>query len=256
MTTVGRTGLRRALDAANVPCLTMCLVQLTGDLRWLEPPYAPTRARGLDDHDTGGLPDEVQDEIRDALAEVLEAGAPPALPAPRGELLLRMLRTFTGEPVGDEFEPMMAETLGVAEPEPTPRPDVPAGTDALVVGAGVGGLLAVATLRAMGIGVTALESNDEVGRHLVGEPLPRRRRRHPQPPVLLLVPPAPLVDRASGVATRCSTTCATSPTTPTCAATSSSAPTSSRRPGTTTAAAGTSSSAGPTAPARPAAPPC
>ena len=162
MTTVGRTGLRRALDAANVPCLTMCLVQLTGDLSWLEPPYAPTRARGLDDHDTGGLPDEVQEEIRDALAEVLEAGAPPALPAPRGELLLRMLRTFTGEPVGDEFEPMMAETLGVAEPEPTPRPDVPPGIDALVIGAGVGGLLAVATLRAMGIGVTALERNDEV----------------------------------------------------------------------------------------------
>ncbi|MDL5159070.1 flavin-containing monooxygenase [Actinomycetospora termitidis] len=164
-TTAGRTGLRRALDAANIPCLTMCLVQLTGDLRWLDEPYAPTRARGLDDHDTGGLPDDVQDEIRDAAAAAVEAylaGAPVAIEAPRGELLLRMLRTSTGEPVGDEFEPMMAETLGSAEPEPVPHPVVPDGFDALVIGAGVGGLLAVATLRAMGVPVTAVERNTEV----------------------------------------------------------------------------------------------
>ncbi|GLZ51793.1 NAD(P)/FAD-dependent oxidoreductase [Actinomycetospora sp. NBRC 106378] len=165
MTTAAPTDLRRALEAANVPCLTMSLVQLTGDLRWLEAPYAPTRARGLDDHDTGGLPDDVRAEIRDAAAEAVaawRAGTPAAIPAPRGELLLRMLRTFTGEPVGDEFEPMMAETLGSAAAEPTPRPRVPPGTDALVIGAGVGGLLAVATLREMGIPVTALERNTEV----------------------------------------------------------------------------------------------
>jgi 4-hydroxyacetophenone monooxygenase len=45
-----------AIAIANVPTLLMVLVQLTGDLRWLEEPYRPSRARGMGDNDTGGLP--------------------------------------------------------------------------------------------------------------------------------------------------------------------------------------------------------
>ena len=167
MTRTVPDGLRAALDDANVPCLLMVLVQLTGDRRWLEPPYAPTRARGMDDHDTGGLPDAVQDEIRDAVADAVaawEAGRAPALPAPRGDELLHLLRVFTGEDVPDEYEAMMAETIGAAPvEEPAPTAAVPEGFDALVIGAGVGGLLAVRTLRAMGMAVVALERDDEVG---------------------------------------------------------------------------------------------
>ena len=55
---------RAAVAIANIPTLLMVLVQLTGDTRWLEPPYAPERGRGLDDNDDGGLPDDVQAEIR------------------------------------------------------------------------------------------------------------------------------------------------------------------------------------------------
>ena len=32
--------------------------------RWLEPPYAPRRNRGLDDNHDGGLPPEIQQEIQ------------------------------------------------------------------------------------------------------------------------------------------------------------------------------------------------
>lgn len=51
---------------ANIPTLLMVLVQLTGDLRWLEDPYRPTRGRGMNDNDTGGFPERIQAEIRAA----------------------------------------------------------------------------------------------------------------------------------------------------------------------------------------------
>lgn len=159
--------LLAALAEANVPCLLMVLFQLTGDRRWLLPPFAPTRARGMDDHDSGGLPETVQVEVREATVDAVRAyrdGRRVAVPAPRGETLLEMLRVFTGEPVPDEYEEMMAETLGVAPVvDPVPRAPVPDGFDALVVGAGVAGLLAVRTLRGMGVGVLALERNADVG---------------------------------------------------------------------------------------------
>ena len=53
-----------ALALANIPTLLMVMVQLTGNLRWLEPPYRPRRAQGMSDNDTGGLPDDIQGEIR------------------------------------------------------------------------------------------------------------------------------------------------------------------------------------------------
>ena len=77
-----RAGLRRALESANIPCLLMVLVQLTGDRRWLAAPYAPTRGRGMDPHDDGGLPVERQAEVRDAAARAVAAwedGAAPAI---------------------------------------------------------------------------------------------------------------------------------------------------------------------------------
>ena len=65
--------LRDAVAVANIPSLIPVLVQLTGDERWLEDPYRPTRARGLDDHDDGGLPPHVQEEVREASVEAIEA---------------------------------------------------------------------------------------------------------------------------------------------------------------------------------------
>jgi 4-hydroxyacetophenone monooxygenase len=45
-----------AIAIANVPTLLTLLAQLTGDMRWLEEPYRPQRARGMGDNNTGGLP--------------------------------------------------------------------------------------------------------------------------------------------------------------------------------------------------------
>src|SRR4051794_8437726 len=68
-----------AVAVANIPTLLMVLVQLTGDPRWLHDPYRPVRPRGMGDNDSGGMPDAVQQEIRDAaLAAILawRAGRP------------------------------------------------------------------------------------------------------------------------------------------------------------------------------------
>ena len=43
-----------AIEVANIPTLLMVLVQLTGELEWLEDPYTPKRQPGLGDNDTGG----------------------------------------------------------------------------------------------------------------------------------------------------------------------------------------------------------
>ena len=62
-----------AVAVANIPTLLMVLVQLTGERHWMEPPYRPTRARGMGDNDTGGLPEPIQQEIREAALEAIVA---------------------------------------------------------------------------------------------------------------------------------------------------------------------------------------
>ena len=56
--------LEAALAVANIPTLTCILVQMTGDRKWIEGDYVPSRPRGMDDNDTGGLTAELQTEIR------------------------------------------------------------------------------------------------------------------------------------------------------------------------------------------------
>ena len=45
--------IRDAVATANVPVLLMLVYQSTGAAQWLEPPYCPTRGKGLLDHDSG-----------------------------------------------------------------------------------------------------------------------------------------------------------------------------------------------------------
>ena len=84
-----------AIAIANIPSLLMVLVQLTGETKWLEEPYRPTRQQGMGDNDTGGLPDAVQQEIRDAALEAILAwrdGRPVAIPTPSPAMLVRDAR--------------------------------------------------------------------------------------------------------------------------------------------------------------------
>ena len=84
--------LAAAVLAANVPTLLMVLVQLTGDERWLGERYRPTRPVGTDDNDSGGLPEDMQVEIRNAAASAMSharSGEAPAVALPDPETLLR-----------------------------------------------------------------------------------------------------------------------------------------------------------------------
>ena len=160
------SALASNLQAANIPTLIPVLFQLTGDRRWLRAPYAPLPGRGMDDNTTGGLPDDVQSEVRRATLEAVldwASGRPVAVPAPRGDELVELMSVCLGEPISPEFEPMMAATLGFAPP----RPDHPVPGaerfDVVVIGAGVSGMAAAIHLRAVGVTVTVLEKNDEVG---------------------------------------------------------------------------------------------
>lgn len=165
---MNRDQLRAAVAVANVPTMLMVLVQLTGELRWLEEPYRPGRTRGLGDNDTGGLDAPVQDEIRAAALDAIlawQAGRPVAIPEPDPELLVRMVAVSMGDPVPPEYAPLMAHELahGTAAPASEPPVDAPAGFRVLVIGAGVSGLCAAVRLGEAGIPYTVIERNDTVG---------------------------------------------------------------------------------------------
>jgi 4-hydroxyacetophenone monooxygenase len=143
----------------------MLLVQLTGDPRWLDAPYRVGRAQGMGDNDTGGLPPDVQQEVRAAALEAILAwkeGAPIALPDPPEDLLVRMLTAAMGEPVPDEYGPFTAAQLS-GDPQVAEPIDGADQLDAIIVGAGASGIAAAVYFEQAGIPFTILERNDQVG---------------------------------------------------------------------------------------------
>ncbi|WP_454056483.1 flavin-containing monooxygenase [Cupriavidus sp. Marseille-Q8015] len=161
--------LDAALPSANVPTLLMVLVHLTGDRRWLSERYQCTHIRGIDDHDTGGLPDDVQQEVRAAARDALlawKAGRPAALPAPEIDELVDMMRRSVGEEVPASYGPMVGAWLGLDREFRIDQRDayrVPDNFHVIVIGAGVAGLCASIRLRGAGIPHTVIEKNGEVG---------------------------------------------------------------------------------------------
>jgi 4-hydroxyacetophenone monooxygenase len=161
--------LLESLPAGNIPTLLMVLLHLTGDTRWLDAQYQCTRIHGLDDNDSGGLPDEVQQEVRDAAREAIlawKAGKPAALHAPETAQLVEMMQRSIGESIPESYGPMVAAWLGL-DPEfsldQKAAFQVPAGFHAVVIGAGVAGICAAIRLQGAGIPYTVIEKNHEVG---------------------------------------------------------------------------------------------
>ena len=155
-----------AVAVANIPSLLMTLVQLTGERRWLEAPYRPGRVRGLGDNDTGGLPEPIQQEIRDAaLGAILawRAGRPAALEDVSPELGVEMLACAVSEEVPDEYAPIIQAELPAAQSR-VPKPvEVPEGFRVLIIGAGVSGMGAAIRLKQLGIPFTIVEKSHHVG---------------------------------------------------------------------------------------------
>ncbi len=158
--------LAAAIAVANIPTLLMVLVQMTGELHWLDDPYRPKRQPGLGDNDTGGLAPEHQHEVRDAALEAIAAwrdGRSMAIGEPDDALITRMLSTAMGEHVPDEYGAFTAAQLGLAKFLDHDPIDVPPGFKVLVIGAGASGLCAAVNLQQAGVPYEVVERNGTVG---------------------------------------------------------------------------------------------
>ena len=131
--------LEEAVAVANIPALLSVTAQLTGQRRWIEPPFTPRRGRGLDDNDSGGLSPDLQAEARAAAFEAIRAwhrGEPPAWKNPSPELLAEMLSVSMGESIDASYGHNLRMEL-TEEAERSSKAQVPEGFRALVIGAGM-----------------------------------------------------------------------------------------------------------------------
>lgn len=161
--------LRAALADADIAPQLMVLVQLTGDLKILDEvaPHIHGAWSFLE-----SVPDDLKQKVRDRLVEALLDYAvhdrpPPPLPHP--ETLQRMMSGGVGQPVPEEYIPLLVEETRLAEEDPRavhwhrdPGPAAKA-FQVVIIGAGIAGLCMGIRLKQMGIPFTILEKNPTVG---------------------------------------------------------------------------------------------
>ncbi len=105
--------LQQALLDADLRILVMVVFHLSGDRRWLAPPYLPERDVRLISPEDAGFPPQIRDEIRAAAFGLLTGADPtPKIIDPGDALILEMMRACLAEKVPAEYAPMMREELG------------------------------------------------------------------------------------------------------------------------------------------------
>ena len=162
---VDQARLRNGVEQANIPTLLMVLVQLSGDRHWLAPPYAPTRASGLDDNDSGGLSESIQAEIRAAAFAAISEwlnGARPVIAMLSQQELAEMLSVAMGEPVPADYGEIVADSMRRPDLRNTGRL-LPRPARAIIIGAGISGMCAAINLGAIGVECEIFEKNSDVG---------------------------------------------------------------------------------------------
>ncbi len=168
------TELRTAVEAADLRVLAMSLFHITGDRRWLEPPFRPRRDVRLVADPNAGLSEEAQSEIREAMIAALADGVPtPVVDDPGAEVFAEMMNICLGETVPPEYVPMVRQDMGFDDgeahwqlPNHAEQLDKFASavdTPVLVIGAGICGLTLSVKLARLGIEHTLIEKNADVG---------------------------------------------------------------------------------------------
>jgi 4-hydroxyacetophenone monooxygenase len=160
--------LASAIAEGDIRCLLMVLVHMTGDERWLEPPYRPKRDVRLIPDPDAGLPDNIQHEIRSAIVNLFKDGDPkPVITDPGDELILKMMRACLDEKVASEYAPLMREEMAFVPREACwrkrPSEETLARQHVLIVGAGVCAIALGVALGRLGIPYTIVEKNAELG---------------------------------------------------------------------------------------------
>jgi len=156
--------LRQALAEGDIPTLLMVLIQFTGDEAFLNQ-FAPFIGSPYDDR-LSRLPAELADQLRERLFAVLTQ-APPASDVVSADLMKKMMSVDVGEPVTDEFIPLLMEQMGFEKPVPRStlpnRPLPPTDFKVIVIGAGLTGLLAGIKLSEAGYSYQTIEKNHDIG---------------------------------------------------------------------------------------------
>ena len=166
---VSEDELLAAVRSASIPVLLMALVQISGDQRWLDAPYTPSRTIGMDDNDSGGLPPDLQLEVREAAADAIAAwyrDGKMALENPDDELLVRMLSVCMGESIPSALGPRISHTVKMSlHPERSAPQTIatPPGYQVVIIGAGFSGLCMAARLSEARVPFIILEKGDDVG---------------------------------------------------------------------------------------------
>jgi 4-hydroxyacetophenone monooxygenase len=160
-----RAAFEAALHATHLPTLAVCVAQASGDDSLLERerPSYDFFGDGM-----GGFSPAFAARIRaeaDRLLWPIISSAAQAAPPPDAGRLARMISWLAGADVPPHYLPFLLEELaidGVDRRAPQPI-DGDRRLRAIVIGAGMSGLLAAHRLRQAGVAVTVIEAHDDVG---------------------------------------------------------------------------------------------
>ena len=163
--TADRAAFEEALFTTHLPTLAVCTAQASGSDALLD---APRPVYDFFGDGMGDFPEAFQARIRaeadQVLWPILDGRASPA-PPPDAARIRRMMDWIAGADIPERYVPFLREELaleGVDHRAPRPiaqsRP-----LRAVVIGAGMSGLLIAHRLRQAGVGVTVLEANADVG---------------------------------------------------------------------------------------------
>jgi len=160
-----------ALKSASIPTLLASVVHMTGDTSLLRGPIRPGRATLGEAQ--GFLSEEDKESVRALALEAIRAyrdrgcTLPPALSA---ETIHELMSFVVGEPVPDEYVPMMMEELALDDDhtrdvhwDDTVSAAARERLRVVIVGAGMSGLLAAIRLNEAGIPFVVIEKNERVG---------------------------------------------------------------------------------------------
>lgn len=163
--------LDQAVQNAHFHALLMSIVHLTGDVGLLTD---ERRARITDfvATDNGIAPEEdarVRALARQVLTDHFAGRLPPAAPLD-ADAIRRMMNFISGTTLPERYLPFLQEELGIQSADPrhpgwslTPAQRSAGRFNALVIGAGMSGLLAAIRLQQAGIPYEVLEKNADVG---------------------------------------------------------------------------------------------
>jgi 4-hydroxyacetophenone monooxygenase len=156
-------GIAQAVGDGDLRVLLMCLVHLTGDARWLEPPYLTVKDVSIVPDPAAGLSDEVADEIRAAV--VRHAFDRPVIESPDDDLMLRMMTACTADRIDPRYVGMMREEMGFESKDVTwpEGRQLPSDLDVVIIGAGPSGIALAVRLQRLGIPYRIFESGPSVG---------------------------------------------------------------------------------------------